>query len=93
MQKGIELIISEYISIRPVERRDMFPPNDVPFLFISDSNIQDEVNVKEHSPEWPPHIYLKGTNFYKNHSQLEEGDRVRISVIEPMKKYRLEIVE
>jgi hypothetical protein len=31
--------------------------------------------------------------WFKNHSQLQVGDKVRITVIEPMKKYRLEIVK
>ena len=31
--------------------------------------------------------------WFKVHPELKVGDKVRITIIEPMKKYRLEIVE
>ena len=32
-------------------------------------------------------------SWFKSHSELKSGDKVRISVIEPMMKYRLEIMK
>lgn len=33
------------------------------------------------------------TDWFKTHTELKVGDKLRITVIEPMKKYRLEIVK
>ncbi len=87
----MDFLITQYLTIRPGDESNSFPPVDVPFILLSENDTEDEVSIKKHTG-WPYHIHLKKTKFYKNHLSLEQGNKVHISVIEPMKKYRLEIV-
>jgi hypothetical protein len=99
MDTGMDYIVTKYVSIRPEEKRNMFPANDVPFTFVFDGNQSDEFWVKEHFPTWKPHIHLKNNTkkqtslFYKLHPQLKKGDVLHITQIEPMNNYRLEILK
>ncbi len=68
---------------------DFFPPPGEKFLLETDIGKTISTNVTPST-----HRIGEGLDeWFDRHPELKEGDKVRISVIEPMKKYRLEIVK
>lgn len=79
-----------YFSLLKSEQ-SFFPAPGTRFTFITDiGEIETNVAGNEKGGYW---IQRNLADWYKRHPELKVGDRVRISVIEPMKKYRLEIVK
>jgi len=90
-------IKNNYIHLPENARRNkMFP--------LVKTNIQidtDKGNLETEHRISNPHGILKSSwlegdgldKWFKAHPELKAGDKIRISVIEPMKKYRLEIVK
>ena len=79
-----------YIHI-PKEKKHLLP--DSKGTLELETNIGTlEVGVNS-DPEWGTYIGKGLSGWFKAHTELNQGDRVRITVLEPMKKYRLEMVE
>jgi hypothetical protein len=71
----------------PSHNKTMFPAQGTKFVIELDKNTLINANIDEKTGQ----IFNMG-KLYKAY-QLKVGDKVRITVIEPMKKYRLEIVK
>ena len=70
--------------------RDLFPAVDETIELLNGDGEIFQVKVGDYEGSkqlW----YLQ--EWYRKHPELKEGDIIRISVIEPMKRYRLEIVK
>jgi hypothetical protein len=89
------------VTLQPsyIESRCVYIPAANKHLFpISNTTVELHTNIGVFATNFSINsfgIWLsKGlTPWFKSHSGLEVGGKVRISVIEPMKKYRLEIVK
>jgi len=100
----IEIIIREpfvkahYLPIRK-NNRQFFPGYKVPFTLETDiSTIETYMSsapggTQVGDPNRGNYFQANLAEWYRRHPELKVGDRVRISVIELMKKYRLEIVK
>jgi len=93
MIQKIDVKLTEAMWFRiPEEERHLFPDCDKSFKIESDDG-EDIVCVKEHLPSWPAHVHLKRTKWFKSHPGLKGNDRIRVYVVIPLQKYRLEIVK
>jgi hypothetical protein len=72
----------------PTEYKWFFPPPLVEFELIIG---QDVVKTNARG-SWALVIQRNLRNWFRKHPELEVGDRVIFTVIEPMNRYRLEIV-
>ncbi len=100
----IEIIIREpfirahYLPIGKNNRR-FFPGYKVPFTLETDiSTIQTYMSsapagTQVGDPNRGAYFQANLNVWYRRHPELKVGDKVRVSVIESMKKYRLEIVK
>ena len=79
-----------YIHI-PKEKKHLFPD------FKTTLKLETDIGIIEVGfgidPAWGAWLQKGFANWFKAHPELKAGDRVRITAIEPMKKYRLEIVK
>ncbi len=82
--------IERYQIIPIREDRHLFPQDGVYFTLETHLGVFP-VRVMRHRG-WPPHIHLMKTKWFGAHPKLGAGDEVFIEVIEPMKKYRLELL-
>jgi hypothetical protein len=82
----------------PKEFRELFPGFHVHFTLIADTEEIETcvAGAKKDIPhgDLKAGIYfsLNLKNWFKKHQSIKEGDKIKVSVIEPMKKYRLEIL-
>lgn len=76
-----------------IERRhkDLFPPPGTGFKLETDVGVIDTNCRKARQADVAIQRNLR--KWFKAHPELKAGDKLRITVIEPMKKYRLEIVK
>jgi hypothetical protein len=79
-----------YIHI-PKEKKHLFPDSKTTLKLETDIGII-EVGFGI-DPAWGTWLQKGFANWFKAHPELKAGDKIRISVIEPMKRYRLEIVK
>ena len=83
----------------PKRHRRLFPGYDEPFTLVTD--IGEITTHVTGAPAGTPVGDLNAGNrigrnlkpWYKKHPELQPGDEIIIKVIEPMNKYRLEIVK
>ena len=75
----------------PALYRHLFPNNKAPIMLDTDNRTYQTTiwvyKTRKH--------YFEGgdlTGWFKAHQELKAGDKIRISVIKPMEKYSLEIV-
>ena len=79
-----------YIHI-PKPRKDLFPNSKTMLELITDiGTLSVGFNI---DPEWGSYLQKDFAKWFKAHPELKQGDRVRFTVLEPMKKYRLEIIK
>ena len=81
----------EYVYIPlPKDKRRVFPGYKVSFELITD------VGVSTAHVPYPPntggHIRGRFGQWYAKHPELKAGDRLRIEVLEPGKRYKLSVV-
>ncbi|MFC2048147.1 bifunctional phosphopantothenoylcysteine decarboxylase/phosphopantothenate--cysteine ligase CoaBC, partial [Chloroflexota bacterium] len=81
---------SYYIDI-PEDQLSVFPNYRVPFRIETDIDGLEAHIVPKHSKYGKAHFHL--AKWFKGHPELKMGAGLIITVIEPMKKYRLEIVK
>ena len=75
----------------PENDRHLFPEDGVTFML--ETNIGTfPVCVRRHENA-PTHIHLKRTKWFEAHPELKLRDKLVIEVIEPMKRYRLELLK
>lgn len=83
----------------PKARRRFFPGYKIPFELETDIGIiQTWVSsapggTQRGDPDKGVYIQAKLAEWYRRHPMIKVGDKVVFKVIEPMKKYRLEIVK
>ena len=81
----------------PKEYRSFFPGYKNPFVFITDiGEIQTKVTsapkgTEYGDPEAGSYIYGGLKPWYGKHSDLKEGDKLIIEMVEPKKRYRLRV--
>ena len=81
---------SYYIHI-PIAKKHLFPDYKTTLIVETDTGpIEIGFNI---DPDWGVWLSKGLGNWFKRHPELKAGDKVSFSVIEPMKKYRLEIVQ
>jgi len=81
---------SYYIHI-PIAKKHLFPDYKTTLIVETDTGpIEIGFNI---DPDWGVWLSKGLGNWFKRHPELKAGDKVAFSVIEPMKKYRLEIVK
>jgi hypothetical protein len=79
-----------YIHI-PKPNKNIFPNSKTMLDLTTDiGSLTVGFNI---DPEWGSYIQKDFAKWFKAHPELKAGDKVRISVIEPMKRYRLEILK
>ncbi len=76
----------------PVDKRSFFPPDKVRFTLETDVS-KIETNVAGTATPSGSYIQRNLKIWFEAHRELKVGDKVVFKVIEPMKKYRLEIVK
>jgi len=80
-----------YIQI-PKGRKDLFPASNTTLELETDIGIIETEFYTD--PSWGLWFTKKGLpGWFKAHPELKPGDKLIIKVIEPMKKYRLEIIK
>ncbi len=101
----LEIVIRNPSSIKfhlfyiPKGKRSFFPGFKIPFTLETDiGEVQTHVasaraGTQVGDPSAGVFFQANLAEWYRRHSELKVGDRVTIKVIEPMKKYRLEIVK
>jgi hypothetical protein len=101
----LEIVISSdsfikfHLFVIPPESRNLFPGYKIPFVLETDIGlIQTYVSsAKSGTPvgdlKAGRYFQSKLSNWYRAHTYIKVGDKVRITIIEPMKRYRLETVK
>jgi hypothetical protein len=90
---------NSHLIFIPKDRRRFFPGYKVPFTLETDvGTIQTHVSsaregTRVGDPDAGVYIQSKLADWYRAHSGIKIGDKVRFVTIEPMKRYRLEIVK
>lgn len=80
---------SYYIHI-PQAKKDLFPSFKTMLKLDTDQGtIETGFNI---DPQWGAWLSKSLGRWFKAHPELKAGSKVRITAIEPMKKYRLEIL-
>jgi len=79
-----------YIHI-PKAKKHLFPDSNTTIELETDIGLI-EIGFGV-DPDWGAWLQRGFSKWFKAHPELKQGDKVRISVLEPMKKYRLEIVK
>ena len=76
----------------PVDKEDMFPSVSKWLTLVTDIG---EIQAQFYCPPHQPHGrgFSKGLTDWFKKLRVKEGDKVRITPIEPMKKYHLEILK
>ena len=92
-------IKDEYLYI-PQEYRSLFPGFKIPFRLETDTGVIETHVYALYPAKWREGDMNSGAWFskglrtwFKAHPELKPGDKVRITAIEPMKEYLLEIVK
>jgi len=67
-------------------RKDLFPDSETKLTLETDIGAIEANFI-------PKYHRVALSKWFKAHPELKTGDRVRITVLEPMKKYRLEVVQ
>jgi hypothetical protein len=75
----------------PADNRSLFPIDKVRFTLETDVG-EIETNVAGTTSQYGPYFQRNLGKWFNAHANLKVGDKFRISVLEPMKKYRLEVV-
>jgi hypothetical protein len=96
----IEIVLSGsylknyYIRI-PEKNKGFFPGSSIPLELTTDKGLtRTEVYTRGSNSKIIGRYLRKGlSGWFKSHQELKAGDKVSITVIEPMKKYSLEIVK
>jgi hypothetical protein len=86
--------IKFYLFVIPKNNRPFFPGYKI--LFTLETDIGEiSTWVTSRVKNAPEGQYIQGNlaEWYKKHPTIKVGDKVRFTVIEPMKRYRLEIVK
>ena len=79
-----------YIQI-PKVRRDLFPTSNTMLELDTDiGHIETQFSV---DPSWGLWLHKGLAKWFKAHPELKVGGKIAITVLEPMKKYRLEILK
>ena len=73
----------------PKENMNFFPDYEEPFTIVTEIG-EFKIRLYKQKDE-KDHFHLK--EWFKAHPEIKLGDKVVVKVIEPMKKYRLEIVK
>lgn len=82
--------IASYCIYIPVAKKHLFPAFNTTLELDTDvGSIETGFNIDS----WGIWLSKGLAPWFKRHPQLESGDKLIITVIEPMKKYRLEIVK
>ena len=95
----IQSAIDYYLIPMHTRHRGLFPGYNVAFTIVADGEeIQTHVTgAPKGTPMGDPYagnrIECNLDSWYKKHTELRPGDKVSITMVEPMKKYRLEIVK
>jgi len=76
----------KYPFISIPARKDLFPDSETKLTLETDIGVIEANFI-------PKYHRVALSKWFKAHPELKQGDKVRISVIEPMKKYRLEIAK
>jgi hypothetical protein len=84
-----DYICAFYIPI-PKDKKSHFPSSKTTLTL--DTNI-GPMHVGFNPASWGTRLQSGMKQWFKAHPELKVGDRVKITIIEPMKKYRLEIVK
>lgn len=83
----------------PMEHRHLFPGFNIPFTLITDIGeitthvIGAPAGTPDGDPDAGGRIQWNLKPWYQEHTELKPGDKLLIEIIEPQKKYRLEISE
>ena len=104
-QDSLEIIIQNPSNIKfhhfyiPKDRRGFFPGYKIIFELETDLGIINTwvtsapAGTKEGDPNAGTYIQANLADWYRRHSSIKVGDKVVFKTIEPMKRYRLEIVK
>ena len=91
--------MNSHLFYIPKDKRSFFPGYRVPFMLETDIGaIQTYVSsapagTQVGDPNAGVYFQAKLAEWYRRHPAIKVGDKVRFQVIEPMKKYSLEIVK
>ena len=79
-----------YIHI-PIIWQDLFPKAETTLQLETDLGV---IPVGLYiDPKWGASLQRGLNVWFKQHPTLRPGDKVRVGVVEPMKRYRLEVVK
>jgi len=83
-----------HLFVIPKDKRSFFPGYKQHFSLLTDLG-EIETWVTSKSQTYPEGTYIQGNlaEWYRKHPSINVGDKVRVTAIEPMKKYRLEILK
>ncbi len=86
--------IKFHLFVIPKVKRPFFPGYKVHFILETDIG-EVETWVTSRTASQPEGVYIQGNlaEWYRRHSTIQMGDKVTFKVIEPLKRYRLEIVK
>jgi len=92
--RSVELIIKPFmIKLRRIridsDKRGIFPPLGTGF----DLELDDGSVINTYIDKRTGQIWKNIRQWFKAHPELKAGDKVIITVVEPLKKYRLEIIK
>lgn len=78
----------------PKDRRSFFPKYEVPFILETDIG-EIETYMTSRTPSNPEGAYFTKnmTQWYRRHPTIKVGDKVIFTVIEPLKRYHLELLK
>ena len=83
--------IESYCIYIPAAKKHLFPDSKTMIELNTDIGlIETGFNV---DPTWGAWLQKGLSNWFKAHEELKPGDKIIIKVIEPMKRYRLEIAK
>ncbi len=82
--------IESYCIYIPASKKHLFPTSNTTLELNSDIGI---IEAKFNLDSFGIWLSTGLSKWFKAHTELEKGDKLRISVLERMKKYRLEIVK
>ncbi|MDD4858862.1 MAG: hypothetical protein PHR56_01455 [Dehalococcoidales bacterium] len=82
--------IAQYYLYTPVAAKDLFPQTETNVELITDIGA---IEVKYYVSKYGDGFGKGMVKWFKAHHELKEGDKIRISVVESTKKYRIEIVK
>ena len=97
-----ELIVSSPSCIKfhllyPGDKRQLFPGYKIPFTLVTDiGEIQTQISsapggTKVGDPNAGAYFQKNLAKWYRKHQEIKIGSKVSIKILEPMKKYSLEV--